>query len=450
MVFGFKLSQFVGIIQLDSLVWTLFLKLLKKKIPFFAYINYNGLMKILHTADWHLGKRLDKYSRLEEQRAVLDELIALADEEEIDVVLVAGDLFDAFNPAAEAVELLYRSLKRLAKNGERVVIAIAGNHDSPDRIDAPDVLARECGIVFVGYPQATIAVGELCGGFCITKSEPGFLEIKVPKYDYPLRLLLMPYANEYRLRTFLGVDNEEKELRSILEAHWEQLATKYCDKFGVNILMAHLFVMKRGEVPPEEPIDEKPILHIGGAQAVYSENIPESLQYVALGHLHRYQEIDKARMPIVYSSSLLSYSFAEAGQQKNVVLIEAEPARAVDFRQLPLTAGKPLYKKRFESISEALEWLHHCGPAWIELTMVSEDFMNAEDRKQLLQAHDGIVTIIPEVKTKGNVAEETRTIDLSQSVEELFIQYFSFRNKQQPNEDLLKLFTEVRAEQIDE
>ncbi|MCL4641181.1 MULTISPECIES: metallophosphoesterase family protein [Olivibacter] len=407
-------------------------------------------MKILHTADWHLGKRLDKYSRLEEQRAVLDELIALADEEEIDVVLVAGDLFDAFNPAAEAVELLYRSLKRLAKNGERVVIAIAGNHDSPDRIDAPDVLARECGIVFVGYPQATIAVGELCGGFCITKSEPGFLEIKVPKYDYPLRLLLMPYANEYRLRTFLGVDNEEKELRSILEAHWEQLATKYCDKFGVNILMAHLFVMKRGEVPPEEPIDEKPILHIGGAQAVYSENIPESLQYVALGHLHRYQEIDKARMPIVYSSSLLSYSFAEAGQQKNVVLIEAEPARAVDFRQLPLKAGKPLYKKRFESISEALEWLHHCGPAWIELTMVSEDFMNAEDRKQLLQAHDGIVTIIPEVKTKGNVAEETRTIDLSQSVEELFIQYFSFRNKQQPNEDLLKLFTEVRAEQIDE
>lgn len=407
-------------------------------------------MKILHTADWHLGKRLDKYSRLEEQRAVLDELIALADKEEIDVVLVAGDLFDAFNPAAEAVELLYRSLKRLAKNGERVVIAIAGNHDSPDRIDAPDVLARECGIVFVGYPQATIAIGELCGGFCITKSEPGFLEIKVPKYDYPLRLLLMPYANEYRLRTFLGVDNEEKELRSILEAHWEQLATKYCDKFGVNILMAHLFVMKRGEVPPEEPIDEKPILHIGGAQAVYSENIPESLQYVALGHLHRYQEIDKARMPIVYSSSLLSYSFAEAGQQKNVVLIEAEPARAVDFRQLPLTAGKPLYKKRFESISEALEWLHHCGPAWIELTMVSEDFMNAEDRKQLLQAHDGIVTIIPEVKTKGNVAEETRTIDLSQSVEELFIQYFSFRNKQQPNEDLLKLFTEVRAEQIDE
>ncbi|MFC0319560.1 MULTISPECIES: metallophosphoesterase family protein [Olivibacter] len=407
-------------------------------------------MKILHTADWHLGKRLDKYSRLEEQRAVLDELIALADEEEIDVVLVAGDLFDAFNPAAEAVELLYRSLKRLAKNGERVVIAIAGNHDSPDRIDAPDVLARECGIVFVGYPQATIAVGELCGGFCITKSEPGFLEIKVPKYDYPLRLLLMPYANEYRLRTFLGVDNEEKELRSILEAHWEQLATKYCDKFGVNILTAHLFVMKRGEVPPEEPIDEKPILHIGGAQAVYSENIPESLQYVALGHLHRYQEIDKARMPIVYSSSLLSYSFAEAGQQKNVVLIEAEPARAVDFRQLPLKAGKPLYKKRFESISEALEWLHHCGPAWIELTMVSEDFMNAEDRKQLLQAHDGIVTIIPEVKTKGNVAEETRTIDLSQSVEELFIQYFSFRNKQQPNEDLLKLFTEVRAEQIDE
>ncbi|MEH6308226.1 exonuclease subunit SbcD [Olivibacter sp. CPCC 100613] len=407
-------------------------------------------MKILHTADWHLGKRLDRYSRLEEQRAVLDELIVLADENEVDVVLVAGDLFDAFNPAAEAVELLYKSLKRLANNGERAIIAIAGNHDSPDRIDAPDVLARECGIVFIGYPQAEIIEGELCGGFRITRSEPGFLELQVPKYDYPLRLLLTPYANEYRLKTFLGVDNGEEELRNMLGAFWQRLATKYCDDLGVNILMAHLFVMKRGEVPPEEPVDEKPILHIGGAQAIYSDNIPKTLQYVALGHLHRYQEIDKARMPIVYSSSLLSYSFAEAEQRKNVVLIEAEPAKAVHFQKLTLKTGKPLYRKRFEGISGALEWLNNCGPAWIELTMVSEDFMNAEDRKRLLLAHEGIVTIIPEVKNRGSLPDEGRTIDLSQSVEELFIQYFSFRNGQQPNADLITLFKEVRAEQIDE
>ena len=104
-------------------------------------------MKILHTADWHLGKRLDNYSRIEEQIEVMNEICEIADEQNIDLVLVAGDLFDTFNPSVEAVELFYKTLKRLANNGQRPVIAIAGNHDSPDRIDAPDPLARECGII---------------------------------------------------------------------------------------------------------------------------------------------------------------------------------------------------------------------------------------------------------------------------------------------------------------
>src|SRR5690554_7320792 len=103
-------------------------------------------MRLLHTGDWHLGKRLDDYSRLEEQQAVLEELIGLAEIHDVDAVLVAGDLFDTFNPPAEAVELFYKSLKKLSGDGRRPVIAIAGNHDSPDRIEAPDPLARECGI----------------------------------------------------------------------------------------------------------------------------------------------------------------------------------------------------------------------------------------------------------------------------------------------------------------
>jgi len=107
-------------------------------------------MKILHTSDWHLGKRLENFSRLDEQIAVLDEICTIADKENIDAVLVAGDLFDTFNPPTEAVELFYRSLKKLSKNGSRPVIAIAGNHDSPDRIESPDPLARECGIIFAG------------------------------------------------------------------------------------------------------------------------------------------------------------------------------------------------------------------------------------------------------------------------------------------------------------
>jgi len=407
-------------------------------------------MKILHTADWHLGKRLDRYMRLDEQRDVLDELIARADELEIDVVIVAGDLFDSFNPSSEAIELLYKSLKRLSKNGSRPVVAIAGNHDSPDRIDAPDVLARECGIVFAGYPHVHVRSGPLCNGIYITKSEPGFIELQLPAYSYPLRLLLTPYANEYRMKTFLGVTDGEGEMRTVLQQHWQRLVDKYCDEEGVNIMAAHLFVMKKGEAPPEEPVDEKPILHIGGAQAIYSENIPPQLQYVALGHLHRYQEIDKERMPIVYSSSLLSYSFSEAGQEKYVVLVNAEPGRAIAMERIAIQTGKRLYRQRFEELEEALGWLRTHPDSWVELTMVSDDFMNTEDRKALLQAHDGIVTIIPEIRNKNERTSEGSRIDLSQSIDELFVQYFMFKNGQQPNDELLTLFKEIKAEQVEE
>ncbi|MCB0293286.1 MAG: exonuclease subunit SbcD, partial [Calditrichaeota bacterium] len=101
-------------------------------------------MKILHTADWHLGKRLERFSRLEEQREVLEEICGIAEQEAVDAVIIAGDIYDTFNPASEAVELFYKTVKRLADEGRRAVVAIAGNHDSPDRFAAPEPLAREC------------------------------------------------------------------------------------------------------------------------------------------------------------------------------------------------------------------------------------------------------------------------------------------------------------------
>jgi DNA repair protein SbcD/Mre11 len=404
-------------------------------------------MKILHTADWHLGKKLDKFPRLEEQKLVMEEIISIAEEQQADAVLIAGDLFDAFNPSTEAVELFYKTVKRLSNNGKRVVVAIAGNHDSPDRIEAPDPLARECGIIFAGYPYSHVSTCELESGICVLRSEPGFIELKLPGYSYPLRLLLTPYANEYRLKTFLGVENEEEELRLVLGRSWKALAEKYCDSQGVNMLMTHLYMMKKGQTPPEEPEDEKPILHVGGAQAIYSENIPAQMQYTALGHLHRYHVIDKTPCPVVYSSSLLSYSFGEAEQQKYVVMIHAEPGEAVSYSKLPLSKGRPLYRKRFENVDHALLWLNENPEALVELTLQTEHYLAAEDRKRLLNAHDGIITIIPEVKNPAQAAGQTKTIDLNQNIEELFMQFFQHNQRGQlPNAELMDLFREVRAE----
>lgn len=407
-------------------------------------------MKLLHTADWHLGKRLESFSRIEEQREVMEEICRIADDEAVDAVLVAGDLFDTFNPPAEAVDLFYKTVKRLTNNGNRPVIAIAGNHDSPDRIEAPDPLARECGVLFAGYPHSELSPYELDSGIAILKSEPGFVEIRVPGQAYPMRILLTPYANEFRMKTFLGLENEEAELRNLLQTRWEELTQKYCDDKGINILLAHLFLYPKDETPPEEPADEKPILHVGGAQVIFSENVPAQIQYVALGHLHAQQEVDTYPCPMVYSSSPLSYSFSEANQEKYVMIIDVEPGKPAQNKKKGLTKGKPLFRKRFEDIDTAIIWLQENPDCLLELTIVTEDYLTAQDRKRLNQAHDGIVAIIPEVTNPELLNYLGNTIDLSQNMEQLFTDYFRSRHGQNPNEDLLELFKEIRAEQTEE
>ncbi|MBV5311983.1 MAG: exonuclease subunit SbcD [Prolixibacteraceae bacterium] len=407
-------------------------------------------MKLLHTSDWHLGKRLEDFSRLEEQQAVLQEICEMAEREQVNAIIVAGDLFDTFNPPTEAVDLFYKTLKRLSNNGRRPVIAIAGNHDSPDRIEAPDPLARECGIIFAGYPNSVVPEFELESGLKVLQSEEGFLELKLPGIDTPLRLLLTSYANEFRLKTYLGQENSEEELRTVLQEKWQELAEKYCDNKGVNLLVTHLFVVKKGDTLPEEPADEKPILHVGGAQVIYTENIPNQIQYTAIGHLHRMHRVDSQSCPVYYSGSPLSYSFAEANQKKYVLLVDAEPGKVATVQELELTKGKRLFRKRAEGVEEALLWLTENPECLVELTMVTDTYLTARERKQLSAAHNGIITIIPEVKNASEFSGgNKKSIDLTKTMEELFTDYFRHEKGQEPNDEVMKLFTEILAEEED-
>lgn len=405
-------------------------------------------MKILHTADWHLGKRLDFFSRLEEQYAVLEEICELADKEQVDAIIVAGDLFDTFNPPVEAVELLYRTLRRLSLNGRRPVIAIAGNHDSADRIDAPDSLALECGIIFVGYPYAHIRKIDIPEGFTITKSEPGFFEIMLPQYSYPLRILHTPYANEIRLKQYLGAENKEQQLNLVLKEHWHTLAQEFTNAQGVNILTAHLYMLKRGGEILEEPEGEKPI-KIGNADLIYSDGIPHQIQYTALGHLHRFQNIGGHNAPVVYSSSPLAYSFSEAGQKKHIVIVEVEPGLPAIYRPIELKQGRQLYRMRFDDIDEAVTWLTDNPDTLVELTLVSEIFIAAQDLKRIHDAHDGIIHIIPVVLQQQASSPSGKTINIDQNIEGLFKDYFQHRTGQEPNEELMDLLNEVLNSQTE-
>lgn len=405
-------------------------------------------MKILHTSDWHLGKRLGELSRKEEQQAVLQEICAIADREKVDAVLIAGDLFDTFNPPADAVDLFYRTLKQLAGNGSRPVIAIAGNHDSPDRIEAPDPLARACGIIFAGYPNSVVIPFGLDCGLRVLQNTEGFLELKLPETDIPLRLLLTPYANEFRMRTCLGQDDSEEEFRNVLQTRWQNLANQFCDEKGVNILVSHLFMIKKGDKLPEEPEDEKPIVHVGGAQVVYTENIPKQIQYTALGHLHRMHGVGSDAGTVYYSGSPLSYSFAEANQRKYVIVIDAEPGKAVDVKKVELTSGKRLLRKRAEGMEEAINWLKENQDALVELTIVTNTFLTANERRLLGSVHQGIIAVIPEVtNTQKLIGAAQQQIDLTRSMEDLFKSYFKHEKGQDPNTELMNLFTEILAEE---
>ena len=405
-------------------------------------------MKILHTADWHLGKKLEQFSRLEEQKEVLLEICEIAEAEEVDAVLIAGDLFDTFNPPTEAVDLFYKTLKRLTNNGRRLVVAIAGNHDSPERIEAPDPLARECGIVFSGFPTTLVPKFQLDTGLEIVQSAPGFIEVKIPNCNFPLRLIVTPYANEHRMRSFLGVENPEEQLRQVLEQHWQNLADQFCDEKGVNLLVTHLLMMEEGSEIPLESDDERSINHVGGAQAIFSRNVPRQIQYVALGHLHRPHVPVRQPSPMVYSGSPISYSFSEAEQEKCVYLLDALPNEAISFRRIPLTNGRVLIRHRALGTDQAIQWLSQNPNVLVELTLVTDNYISAADRKAILQAHDGIVALIPEILVNDEPETLRKSIDLGQEMDELFKSYFKSKLGQDVNQELLDMFQEIKAEKI--
>jgi len=407
-------------------------------------------MKILHTADWHLGKKLDRFSRIEEQRAVMGEIVQIADAQKVDVVIIAGDLFDNFTPNTDAIELFYKTVKQLSLGGRRPVVAISGNHDAPKLIDAPDPLARECGIFLIGQPFALVTPIET-QDFKITHSSAGFIELQLASFPYPLRIIHTAYANEPRLREELEGD-KQLAINQFLSDKWQALAQEYCDSKGVNILTAHLFMNPKNGELLEEPEGERPI-RIGNADMIYTNAIPLQMQYTALGHLHGFKNIGSEEKPIVYASSPLCYSFSEAGEQKYVAIIEAEPNKATHLSKIPLTQGKPLVRKQFASIEAAPSWLKENPNTWVELTLELKEYLRAEDRKRLYNTHEGIVFLIPKLllDTEHNPSAELSLQDINfENITPLFESYFKYKNGGiAPNQEILNLFNEAINTPID-
>ena len=173
-------------------------------------------MRILHTSDWHLGKSLEQINRIAEQKEFIDCLCKTMEEQNIDLVLVAGDIYDTYNPSAAAEELFYEAVDRLNDKGKRAVVVIAGNHDNPERLCAASPLAYKNGIILLGYPGSDAAMYKINSeNIKIVDSGPGWLELCVPACQYHAVIITLPYPVFYSGSTLAYSFSEAEHSKAV-------------------------------------------------------------------------------------------------------------------------------------------------------------------------------------------------------------------------------------------
>ncbi len=382
-------------------------------------------MNILHTSDLHLGKRLFDRERLKEQEEVLDEIEEICKREEISLVLIAGDVFDTFLPPADAEELFFRAVKKLAGTS-RAVVVVSGNHDDGVRLAAGAPLAEEEGIYLFGNRPRAFQTG---GNRPVRAVEAGeyYLVIEDGHGDR-VYINALPYPNEARFK-----EGNSEETFPEKMARWIARGEEGYHGDLPHILLSHLFVAGGKVSESERDID------LGGARAVPLRLLPEE-GYVALGHLHRPQQIGNAR----YSGSVLQYSFDEANTEKSVLVFKTEGKGFSDVRKIPLRSGRKLVRLECGSLSQALELLPKYENCYIELTLRLSEPLTSGETKALRDCSEGLVTIIPKVSA-GEVAPIEQRAALSGG--ELFSLYYRSVYGEEPSGELTGAFLSLLGEE---
>ena len=279
-------------------------------------------MKILHTADWHAGRTLRGRSRAGEHRAVLDEIVAIAGREAVDLVLVAGDQFDRTVPSAESEQIVYSALLRLARTGAHVVV-IAGNHDHPQRLDALHPLLKLANVTTAAFVHPPARGGVL-------RHTTGSGETAC--------IALFPFQSKrgiVKADALMAKDPDDHQ--KTYSARCRQVARVLCGEFGadtVNLVVAHLTVVGAATGGGERQA------HIFDYY-VPADIFPETAHYVALGHIHKPQMIG-GKCPIWYAGSPIALDFGETHDEHCVLIVEAEAGRPARVERVPLSAGHPL------------------------------------------------------------------------------------------------------------
>ncbi len=375
-------------------------------------------MKFLHCSDLHLGRRLHGYSLLEDQAYILDQILQLAQAREVDALLIAGDIYDRSDPSAEAVKLLDQFLTRAADTGIACLLT-AGNHDSPQRVAYGSQLMKARGI----YVSPVLS-GPL---------EPVTLEDAFGPVDF----YLLPFLKPAHVRAVWP----EEEIQDYTQAVTAVLAHSQVARGRRRVLAAHQFVVCGGREPG---CSDSETLSVGGLDQVEASAF-DGFDYVALGHIHGPQSID--RETVRYSGSPLKYSISEWQQQKSVVLVTLGAQGVENLELLPLHPRRDL-----RQIQGPLETL--ISPA-VYSQVNREDYLhviltdhNPMDPMQRLN------TVYPNVLKLDLVgAGETEGLPEAEPPEQrdpaqLFSAFFQQQTGAAPDEESARLIARLLSEEV--
>jgi len=369
-------------------------------------------MRLLHTADWHLGRIFHGVHLTDDQAHLLEQVVALARDARVDAVLVAGDIYDRAVPPPEAVKLLDEALSRLVLDLGLPVVLISGNHDSPQRIGFASRLLR---------PQGLHAVG---------LAEPEPTPLVLEDRHGPVELCCLPYAEPAAVRELLGtpeiVDHDGAMAARIARIR------RGCAR---RVLIGHCVVV--GAEPTES---ERPLATNPDAGNVALSRF-DGFDFVALGHLHRPQAVVEGRVD--FAGSLLKYSFSEAEQQKSVSVVEMGPDGRCRVERLPLAPRRDVRR-----IAGTLEQLLEAAP-----TEGREDYLMVSllDRGPVLDAMGRLHAVYPNVlhierpqllpPTDAGTAKRPATGALSEL--DLFAAFFAQVTGEALDDEQARAFAEV-------
>jgi DNA repair protein SbcD/Mre11 len=378
-------------------------------------------MRILHTSDWHVGKVLKGRPREKEHTAVLAEIIEIAAREKPDLVIVAGDLYDTAAPSSASTKLVTRALSALRRTGARVV-AIGGNHDNGPALDALRPWADAAEIELRG------SVGDNPADLVISGTTAG---------GEKWQLVTLPFLSQrYAIRAAEMYELTAAEANQTYADHIARLIERLSDKFSepgvVNLLTAHLTIVGASSGGGEREA------HTVMGYAVPSTVFPRNAHYVALGHLHRAQQVI-APCPTRYSGSPLAIDFGEEENVCSVAIVDVAVDKAARVRDVPITGAQSL-----RTVRGTLEQLAtvNLPDAWLRVLVRETPRVGLREDVQELLPNALEIRIDPDMIP--NQAGERMAQRAGRSPRELFGDYLDTRGDAQ--DGVRELFDELYDE----